>query len=104
MERTDHLDFDALLARLLTEPTYAARLLIETAEELEQSGPFFVVTPDIFDEAAATAAAIVLHGLPDVVAAESAHIAAAALPAVRAWERETGGEYALRLRAVAREL
>lgn len=102
MERTDHLDLDALLARILSEPTYAARLLVETATELEQGAPFLVVTPDVLDEAAAVAAALVLLDVPDVVAAEASERAVAAMPRTR--HREMGYDYAARLRDVARGL
>ncbi|MBT2508836.1 hypothetical protein J7I98_23700 [Streptomyces sp. ISL-98] len=102
MERTDHHPLDALLARILNEPTWAAQLAEQTAVQLENGAPFLVVNLHVLDEACVNAAAIVLAGLPDIVADEASQRAAAITPAPR--PGETGMEYAPRLRQAARGL
>lgn len=99
--RTDPTDFDAVLARILSEPTRAQVLGLATARALENDA-FIVVDGWQLTDAINTAMAEVLIGLPGIVAAEATTRLHLALP--RAHPRETAGEYALRLRAVAREL
>lgn len=100
MERTDHVT-DALLHRILTEPSHAARLLLATADALDEQ-PFLNVTEDELDRASCIAIDKVVHGLPEVVMEEATSRAAQAFPAVR--PGETCGEYAIRLRAAAQAL
>lgn len=99
MERTERSQMDALLQRILREPSYASQLLMATAEQLETE-PFFILTEHMFNVAAAAASVQVLQGLPDVVAEEAGARARGALPD-RAGGRETCGDYAARLRIAA---
>jgi hypothetical protein len=98
MERTEHVT-DALLRRILTEPSTAARLLLATADALDEQ-PFLNVTELELDRASGVAVDRVLTGLPDVVVEDSTMRAATAFPA--AYPGETNGEYAIRLRDAAR--
>ena len=102
MERTDHHPLDALLARILAEPTWAAQLAEQTAVHLENAAPFLVVNLLVLDEACVNAAAIVLDGLPDIVTEQAIDRAAEIMPVPL--PGETGLEYAPRLRAAARGL
>lgn len=104
MERTDHTEMDALLRRILTEPSHAARLFTETAARLEAGYPFLVLTEDQLNQAAKAATRSVLADLPDVVAAEAIERARHAGPPVRNDQHETGGDFAARLRAAAESL
>ncbi|MER7813821.1 hypothetical protein [Streptomyces sp. NPDC096153] len=103
-ERTDRPDVDALLARILTEPTRAARLLTETAEALEHEWPHLAITEQQLNDAGREATRIVLAGLPKVVADEANERARAVCPRARFHGGETAGEYALRLRDAAKAL
>lgn len=100
MERTDHLDLDTVLARILNEPSWPHRLLTATAAHLEAGQPFLTLDPELLAQAEAAAADAVLAGLPDIVADEAENLAAKAMPVPR--PRETAGEHALRIRAAAR--
>ncbi|MEU2111842.1 hypothetical protein [Streptomyces sp. NPDC019507] len=103
-ERTEPVDMDALLARILTEPTRAARLLTETAARLEADHPFLVLPRVELNRIARDVARDVLAGLPPVVVDEANQRARAVCPQLRDHEGETKGEYALRLRDAARGL
>ncbi|MDI9885334.1 hypothetical protein QMZ92_13250 [Streptomyces sp. HNM0645] len=103
-ERTDRPDMDALLARILTEPTIGARILLATARALEDDQPFLVLTPEDLADALTkgTADATANPALPDLVIEEGMLRAYAVLPEIR--PGETAGEFALRLRDAARGL
>jgi hypothetical protein len=101
MERTDHTQLDAALRRILTEPTWAQQLAIATAAALEDD-PFIVIGGWQLTAAINTAITRVLAGLPGIVAAEATTRMYEALPQAR--PLETAGEYAVRLRAVAKGL
>lgn len=98
MERTDQ-STDAVLRRILTEPSHAARVLTGMADLLERRDPFLVLNADDLEQAAVDAGATVLQGLPRVVAQDAADRAAAALPDAR--HQEIGSTYAGRLRVMA---
>ncbi|TLQ43471.1 hypothetical protein [Streptomyces marianii] len=104
MERTDRPDLDALLARILTEPTRAARLLTETAQQLEHEWPHLAITEQQLNAAGREATRTVLDGLPKVVADEANERARAVCPRAQFHGGETAGEYALRLRDAAKAL
>ncbi|MFF2522265.1 hypothetical protein [Streptomyces liangshanensis] len=91
-------------ARTTLPQSHAAQLLIETALRLEAQNPFVVLAERDLDDAVAAATTHVLADIPPAVAARSRSCAAAALPPTRYELLETAGEYALRLRAVARGL
>lgn len=99
--RSDPAALDEALARILSEPSRAQLLGLATARALENDA-FIVVDGWQLTDAINTAMAEVLIGLPGIVAAEATTRLHQALPRSRA--RETAGEYALRLRAVAKEL
>lgn len=103
-ERTEPVDMDALLARILNEPTIGSRILLATARVLEDDQPFLVLAPaDLADALTkGTADATSNPDLPDLVIEEGMLRAYAATPDIR--PGETAGEFALRLRAVARDL
>lgn len=88
-----------LAAPTLPYPSYAGLLLTETADQLDDGQPFLILTPETLGEAMAEAARLVLHGLPQIVA--DAARAGAARANLEFRDRETAGEFALRLRAAA---
>lgn len=94
-------DLDTVLARILSEPSRAHLLAIATATALEHDS-FIVVDGWHLTDAINIAIAQVLIGLPGIVAAEATTRLHLALP--KAHPRETAGEYAIRLRAVAKGL
>ncbi|MEV8354640.1 hypothetical protein ACFVTT_38580 [Streptomyces niveus] len=94
------IDLDTVLRRILTEPSWPARLLCAIATALEAEQPFVILDAPALAAAEDTAVEQVLAGLPEIVAAEAEDLAAAAMPRPR--HRETAGEYALRLRDAAR--
>ncbi|GGJ81925.1 hypothetical protein GCM10011583_11740 [Streptomyces camponoticapitis] len=98
-ERTDHSWIDTALHKMLTEPSWPARLLCSTAACLENGQPFMVLDIQTLSDAEEAAKEQVLADLPDIVAQEAEDLASLAMPMLR--PRETGGEYALRLRAIA---
>lgn len=100
MERTDHLDLDTVLARILNEPSWPHRLLCATAVWLEAGQPFLTLDPQLLADADEAAVDTVLAGLPEIVADEAQNLAAKAMPVP--YPRESAGEYALRIRAAAR--
>ncbi|GFH36611.1 hypothetical protein [Streptomyces pacificus] len=100
-ERTEPLDMDALLARILSEPTRAHQLLHTLADTLDQD-PFVTMGPWHLCDALNTAITRTLAGFPEVVVAEATVRVGDALPAMR--PNEAAGEYALRLRDAARGL
>jgi hypothetical protein len=100
-ERTDWSELDNTLTRLLQEPSYASKIVTATADVLD-GDPFLTVNAMTMDYAAKIAAHQVTDGLPDVVAVEALAAATRALPL--AYPGETCGEYAIRLRAVAKAL
>ncbi|TXL91607.1 hypothetical protein [Streptomyces sp. IB2014 016-6] len=97
---TDATGIDTLLRRILTEPSWPARLLCAIAQHLENDLPFVVLDVLALATAETAAEERILAALPDIVALEARDLTAAAMPMPRA--QETGGEYALRLRAIAR--
>lgn len=99
--RSDPTALDTALARILSEPSWAQQLALATAEALEHDS-FIVVDGWHLTDAINIAIARVLIGLPGIVAAEATTRLHLALP--QAHPRETAGEYALRLRAVAKGL
>jgi hypothetical protein len=90
-------DLDTALARILSEPSWAHRLLHATARTLEEQ-PFLVMNYRLLTDALNEAKDQVCAGLPDVVVCQATETAMSAVPAVR---DETAGEYTLRLRAAA---
>ncbi|MFD3917323.1 hypothetical protein [Streptomyces sp. NPDC058603] len=87
----------------LTVPSYPAQLLIALADQLTDRRPTATLTHRVLGHALATAATRTLSTLPTVVQADAASRALSALPQLaQGWI--TCGEYALRLRATAREL
>ncbi|NNJ04167.1 hypothetical protein HHX38_08470 [Streptomyces sp. PKU-MA01144] len=103
-ERTEPLDMDALLARILTEPTIGARILLATARVLENEQPFLVLAPEDLADALTkgTEQATANPALPDLVIEEGMLRAYAVTPDIR--PGETAGEFALRLRDAAKAL
>ncbi|MFC7906446.1 hypothetical protein [Streptomyces nigra] len=101
MERTDPDPVDAALQVLLTEPTYAAQTLIVAARMLEMDAAS-PITADAREHAMDIATDAVLSTLPEAVDHESRRSAYRALPPLA--PAGTRGEYALRLRAAARDL
>ncbi|MEV0917865.1 hypothetical protein AB0I93_26855 [Streptomyces sp. NPDC049967] len=95
-------DMDALLARILAEPTWARQLLVATAVGLAIEEPFLVATTADIDAQLVSVSECLLSHLPDVVIGEAMERARAVLPAPR--PRETQSAYALRLRAAAQRL
>ncbi|MFF9215597.1 hypothetical protein [Streptomyces viridosporus] len=93
-------DIDEALRTLLTEPSYGAQVLTVTARmlEVDSTQP---VTELGREYALDIAADTILHTLPDAVCQDSMARAYRALPPL---EPVTRGEYALRLRAAAKEL
>ncbi|MFD3929705.1 hypothetical protein [Streptomyces sp. NPDC058614] len=83
---------------VLTEPSYAAQILLTTAAILDMH-PTAPLTPSTVDQALRVAADAIVSRLPAVVAADSSHIARQALPTSAGITR---GEYALRLRTAAK--
>lgn len=90
---------DTALRRILSEPSWPARLLCAVAAHLEADQPFMILDIQTLAAAETSAEEQVLAGLPEIVAAEAEDLAAAVMPMTR--PRETAGEYALRLRAIA---
>jgi hypothetical protein len=98
-ERTYGTDLDLVLARILSEPTWAHRLLLAAAHHLETDQPFQICAPAILTEALDHGYEQVCAGLPEIVANEAAQRAVAVLPELR--PDATAGEVALKLRAAA---
>lgn len=98
-ERTEPFDTDALLHRILNEPSTAAHILTTTADALDRDS-FLVLNTLCLDYAATIGIQAATSHLPDIVASEALAAATRALPQGR--PGETCGEYALRLRAAAR--
>lgn len=92
-------DMDALLARILAEPSWARQILVATAVGLAIENPFLVATTNDIDAALTSVAECLLSHLPDVVADEAMERASAAAP--MPGPRETQSAYAIRLRAAA---
>lgn len=97
---TQPSDVDVALRVLLTEPSYAAQVLTAAALRLE-ARPTDPVTVTAVDAALDLAADRILRNLPDAVCADSSTRASRVLPPLAGVTR---GEYALRLRAAARDL
>ncbi|MFF1957988.1 hypothetical protein ACFVWX_13480 [Streptomyces sp. NPDC058220] len=87
-----------------TQPSYAAQLLTALADRLDNSRPTATLTHRILALALALATASTLGALPAAVQGNAATRALAALPQLAPSEWTTCGEYALRLRAAAKEL
>ena len=100
-EPTERFDLDEALRRILDEPSTAARIVLAAADSLDEH-PHLTITP--FDRGYAAQAGVtaVTKGMPAVVAEEAIRAAFLAMPTP--YLAETCGEYALRLRDVAREL
>ena len=92
---------DVALQVLLTQPSYAAQMLITTARLLEME-PTDPLTGPGLERAIDVAADAILRTLPDVVARDSMQRLYRALPDRPA--PITRGEYALRLRQAARSI
>ncbi|EGX60118.1 hypothetical protein SZN_09356 [Streptomyces zinciresistens K42] len=101
MERTEPDPVDVALRVLLTEPSYAAQMLIVTARmlEMDHTSP---ITAQAREHAMTTAADIILTGLPEAVTHESLQRAHRALPPLA--PAGTRGQHALLLRQAARSL
>ncbi|MCL7377454.1 hypothetical protein [Streptomyces sp. 35G-GA-8] len=95
---------DEGLRRALATPSYAAQLLTALADRLDDSRPTATFTHRILALALAIAAASTLGPLPAAVQGDAATRALAALPQIDRGAWTTCGEYALRLRAAAKEL
>lgn len=93
-------ELDTALARILSEPSWAHRLLCATARVLEDEQPFQTMNPTVLCDAVNDSVQHALAGLPDVVVTESTMRATDALPDMR--PGITAGEYALQVRAAAR--
>lgn len=92
---------DVALRVLLTEPSYAAQTLIVTARVLEMDATR-PMTARAREHAIDIAADTILSKLPDPVCKDSIARLYRVLPALA--PPATRGEYALRLRAAARDL
>lgn len=92
-------ELDTALARILSEPSWAHRLLCAAATVIEREHPHFTMTYSVLTDALNQGKDQALAGLPDVVVHEATMTAMSAVPAVRG--SETLAEYALRLRASA---
>ncbi|WP_328439346.1 hypothetical protein OHA71_23700 [Streptomyces sp. NBC_00444] len=100
MERTHPSPVDEALRVLLTEPSYAAQTLIVAARMLEMDAGQ-PVTGLACEHAIDIAADAILGQLPDPVSEDSLARLYRVLPPLATVSR---GEYALRLRAAAKEL
>lgn len=103
MENIDALlaTLDDTIARILAEPSWAHRLAYATASFLDQQPTEEMDSYSLID-AVNDAEELVLPGIPGRVAGEALTALHNALP--RTYLTETNGEYALRLRAVAKGL
>jgi hypothetical protein len=95
-------DLDAVLRRILTEPTRAHLLLLAVATVLEDEQPFQTMNHHVMCDAMNKAIGEHLAGLPGIVAAEAVMRATGALPEIR--PGVTAGEYALLVRDAAKGL
>ncbi|MBU5946778.1 hypothetical protein [Streptomyces sp. PAM3C] len=100
MDLTQPPDIDVALRVLLEQPSYGAQVLIVTARMLELDAPH-PVTGLARERALDIAADTILRTLPEAVARDSMDRAYRAMPPLADITR---GEYALRLRAAARDL
>ncbi|MEU6376785.1 hypothetical protein [Streptomyces sp. NPDC046909] len=100
MERTHHDPTDEALKQLIEQPSYGAQVLVVTARmlEMDSAEPMTVLARERALDIAADA---ILGRLPDAVSEDSLARAYRMLPAIG---RTTRGEYALHLRAAAKEL
>lgn len=94
-------DLDEALRRILSEPSTAARIALAAADALDEH-PHLTMTPFDRGYAAEAGKQHATKGMPAVVANEAATAAFLAMPTPH--PAETCGEYAVRLRDVAREL
>lgn len=95
-------DMDALLARILAEPTWAKQIIDAVTIALVTEDPFLVLTLADIDALLTSTSECLLSHLPNVVIEEAEQRAAAVLPLIH--PRETADAYALRLRAAAKDL
>lgn len=100
-EPTQPFDLDEALARILSEPSTAARIALAAADILDEH-PHIDANSFARDFATTLAARDITRELPRVVADEAIRSAGRALPHPR--PGETCGELAIRFRATAREL
>lgn len=100
-EPTQPVDLDEALRRILSEPSTAARIVLAAADILDEH-PHCTLTPFDRGYAAEGGKRHATKGMPAVVADEAATAAFLAMPPPHL--AETCGEYAIRLRDVAREL
>jgi hypothetical protein len=101
MERTQPDPTDEALRRLIEQPSYAAQVLIMTARLLEMDATE-PMTGLARERAIDIASDSILRTLPQIVCTDSLSRAYRVLPSTPA--PITRGEYALRLRAAAKEL
>jgi hypothetical protein len=101
MERTQPDPTDEALRRLIEQPSYAAQVLITTARLLEMDATQ-PMTGLARERAIDIASDSILRTLPEVVCRDSLARAYRVLPGTP--EPITRGEYALRLRATAKDL
>lgn len=95
-------DMDALLARILTEPTWAQQILTATAGHLRVEDPFFALTDTDLTATLDMVTELITGHLPLPVAQEAMDRAAAVLP--QRHYRETCDAYGLRLLHAAKDL
>ena len=95
------LHLDETLRRVLDEPSTAARIALAAADALDEH-PHCTVTGFDIGYAAQAGVTAATQGLPAVVADEATRAACRAMPAPHL--AETCGEYAIRVRAIARSL
>lgn len=101
MEPTQPFDLDEALARILSEPSTAARITAAAADILDE-GPHLLANHFAIGYATTRAYERITAGLPEIVADEALRAVADALPVPRLGEY--CGELAIRFRAIAREL
>lgn len=95
-------DMDALLARILAEPTWARQIIDAVCVALATEDPFLVLTLADLDALLTSTSELLLSHLPAVVIEEAEDRAAAVLPLIG--HRETHAEFAVRIRHAARNL
>lgn len=100
MERTHLSPEDVALRRLIEQPSYGAQILVVTARMLEMDAAE-AMTGLAYERALDIAADIIVGQLPDAVSEDALDRVYRVRPPIAAVTR---GEYALRLRAAAKEL
>lgn len=100
MERTHTSPEDVALQRLIEQPSYGAQVLVVTARMLEMDAAE-PMTRLAYERALDIAADAVVGQLPEAVSEDTLDRVYRVRPPIHAVTR---GEYALRLRAAAKEL